>query len=141
VRQNLTGQPLKPSALFGVTESSRTKTQSLTPALPENKKITISVIGGPSNSLMVEIRKPRTSIGRAGGGADIQLNDPAVSNLHCALGVTQDAIRLCDLDSQHGTYLDGKPVEAVELEHLSEFRIGSSLLLLIVIPKVGTNAK
>jgi pSer/pThr/pTyr-binding forkhead associated (FHA) protein len=75
------------------------------------------------------------SIGRVGGGADIALDDPEVSDLHCAVGVGHDQIRLCDLDSTNGTYVNDERVQSAELEHLSEFRVGSSLLLVTILPR------
>jgi|SRR5713226_5073568 len=102
-------------------------------ALPKDKTITISVIGGPSKGLRHQFDKPRISIGRAGGGADIEIDDPRVSDLHCAVGVRQDQVRLCDLDSTNGTYVNNERVQAAELEHLSEFRVGSSLLLVTIL--------
>jgi pSer/pThr/pTyr-binding forkhead associated (FHA) protein len=46
-----------------------------------------------------------------------------------------DMVRLCDLDSANGTYFNGERVQAVELEHLSEFRVGSSWLMVTIVPK------
>lgn len=103
-------------------------------ALPKDKAITITVVGGPSKGLAHRVVKPRISIGRTGGGADIELGDPQVSDLHCAVGVNGDIIRLCDLDSAHGTYVNDERVPAATLGHLSEFRVGSSLLLVIILP-------
>jgi pSer/pThr/pTyr-binding forkhead associated (FHA) protein len=98
--------------------------------------ITISVIkGGPSNPSVCQLTKARTSIGRTGGGADIEIDDPQVSALHCAVGVTHDMVRLCDLDSANGTYLNGERVEAAELEHLTEFCLGSTWLVVTIVPK------
>src|SRR5438132_1274533 len=46
---------------------------------PRNMTITISVTkGGLSNPLVYQLTKARTSIGRAGGGADIEIDDPQV---------------------------------------------------------------
>ena len=98
--------------------------------------ITISVTkGGPASPLVYQLTKARTSIGRAGGGADIEIDDPQVSALHCAVGVTQDMVRLCDLDSANGTYLNGERVEAAGLEHLTEFCLGSTWLVVTIVPK------
>jgi pSer/pThr/pTyr-binding forkhead associated (FHA) protein len=102
--------------------------------LPKDNTITLSVIGGPSKGLAHQFRKPRISIGRA-GGADIEIDDPTVSALHCAVAVSEDRIRLYDLDSTSGTYVNDERIETAELEHLSEFRIGSSLLLVTILPK------
>jgi hypothetical protein len=103
--------------------------------LPKDKTITISIIAGPSKGITHQIHKPRISIGGAGGGADIEIDDPKLSRLHCALRVSHGSIRLCDLDSTNGTYVNDELVQAAELGHLSEFRVGSSRLLVTIIAK------
>ena len=103
--------------------------------LSNDRTIKVSVIGGPSAGLTCELTKPKTSIGSAGGGADIEINDPQVSPMHCAVGLTEDVIRLCDLDSANGTYVNDEQIEAIDLEHLAEFRIGSTWFLVLVSQK------
>lgn len=103
-------------------------------ALPKDKIITISVIGGPSKGLICRLVKPHVSIGRLGGGAEIELDDRQLSDMHCAVGVKDSIIRLCDLDSPSGTYVENQRVSVAPLEHLSEFRVGSSALLVTVLP-------
>lgn len=103
-------------------------------ALPKDKTITVSVIDGPSKGSLLRLVKPHISIGRMGCGADLEIDDPQVSDMHCAVGVKDSIIRLCDLDSQLGTYVEDQRVSVAPLEHLSEFRVGSSVLLLTVIP-------
>ncbi len=102
--------------------------------LPKDKTITISVVRGPSKGLVRQMVKPHVSVGRTGGGADIEIDDPQLSDLHCAVGVKNEVIRLCDLDSPSGTYIEVERVEVAALSHLSEFRVGSSLLLVTVLP-------
>jgi len=107
-------------------------------ALPNDKTITISVIAGPSKGLALQFTKPLISVGRTGGGADIQIDDQRVSGLHCVIGVKEDMIRLCDLDSTSGTHINDQRVQASGLEHLSEFRVGSSTLLVTILPNEET---
>jgi pSer/pThr/pTyr-binding forkhead associated (FHA) protein len=104
-------------------------------SLPNDRTIKISVITGPSMGLTHQLTKAKTSIGQVGGGADIELDDPQVSPLHCVVGVTHDVVRLCDLDSANGTYANEERVQAAELEHLSEFRLGSTWLVVTIVPK------
>ncbi len=104
-------------------------------SLPDDRTITISVIAGPSNGLTHQLTKARTSIGRTGGSADIKIDDQQVSPLHCVVGVTHDMVRLCDLDSANGTYANEERIQAAELEHLSEFRLGSTWLVVTIVPK------
>ena len=101
-------------------------------ALPKDRTIKISVIAGPSTGLTRELTKPKTSIGKVGGGADIEINDPQISPMHCAVGLTEDVVRLCDLDSANGTYVNDEQIQAVDLDHLSEFRIGSTWLVVMI---------
>jgi hypothetical protein len=103
--------------------------------LPKDNTITISIIGGPAKGQAHQLSKARISIGRAGGATDIEIDDPRVSVLHCAVAVSQNRIKLYDLDSTSGTFVNEERIETVELEHLSEFRVGSSLLLVLVLPK------
>lgn len=109
-------------------------------ALPKDKTITISVIGGPSKGLICRLRKPHVSIGRLGRGAEIELDDRRLSDMHCAVGVKDSIIRLCDLDSKDGTYVEDQRVSAASLEHLSEFRVGTSVLLVTVLPARAVSA-
>ena len=122
-------------------------------ALPDNKRITLSVQSGPSKGLTHELTKARVVIGRAGvaaggagrvsdsdagtgsRGADLELNDPEISRQHCALEVEREVVRLRDLHSTNGTWIAQERVDVVQLEHLSEFRVGSSLILVTIFPK------
>jgi predicted Zn finger-like uncharacterized protein len=107
------------------------QTTSLT--LPQNETIKISVITGLSLGIECELSRPLVTIGRLGGGADIEVDDPEVSRLHCAVEVRPGAIFLNDLSSTNGTYIGESRILAARLEHLSKFRIGSTLLQMSVL--------
>ena len=100
-----------------------------------NRTITISVITGPLKGHAYQLTKASTSIGQTGGGADIEIDDPQVSALHCVVGVTHDTVRLCDLNSANGTYVDGERVQDAKLGHLTEFCLGSTWLMVTIVPK------
>ena len=102
-------------------------------SLPADKSVTISVIGGPSKGLVHTMSKPRAVIGRA--GCDVELNDPEVSRNHCSIEAKGDVIRLRDLDSTNGIYIDDERVRNAELQHLSEFRIGGTVILVQITPR------
>jgi len=92
--------------------------------------VTICVASGRDLGKEFELSKPLTTIGRLGGGADIEIDDPEISRSHCALEVRSDAILLHDLRSTNGTYHGDNRVSVIALEPLSHFRIGSSFLQL-----------
>jgi pSer/pThr/pTyr-binding forkhead associated (FHA) protein len=71
---------------------------------------------------------PLVTLGRLRGGADIEIDDPQVSRLHCAIEVKGDHVFLRDLRSTNGTYVAGRRVLAAKLDDSAEFRIGSSAL-------------
>jgi len=102
-------------------------------ALPADKTITLAVIAGPSKGLSHAMEKPRAILGRA--GADVELDDPGVSRAHCAVEVNGEVVGLRDLDSTNGTYVNDERVRAAVLEHLGEFRIGSSVILVTITSK------
>jgi pSer/pThr/pTyr-binding forkhead associated (FHA) protein len=103
--------------------------------LPAGKSVALSVIAGPARGLVYTVQKPRTVLGRA--DADIVINDKEISRWHCALEVNEDVIRLRDLESTNGTFFADERVRVAELKHLSEFRIGGSVVLLSVTPKLA----
>jgi predicted Zn finger-like uncharacterized protein len=103
--------------------------------LPKDKNITISGIGGPAKGIKHPMTKPRVTVGRLGGGADIEIDDPEISRKHCKVEAKQDIVKLIDLKSTNGTFVNDERVPQAELEHLSEFRVGSSLLLVTIMQK------
>jgi len=78
----------------------------------------------------VLLGRPRPD-GRA--AADIVIDDPKVSRKHCVLEIHGLSALLVDLDSVNGTFVDGKKIASCELKHLSEFQIGSTILVLAII--------
>jgi pSer/pThr/pTyr-binding forkhead associated (FHA) protein len=107
-------------------ENVSAQTQTL--VLPQNTAIKIAVVLGTSPGKEYELSRPLMTIGRLGGGADIEIDDPEVSRLHCSIEVRRDAILLQDLRSKNGTYIEGGRVFASRLEETSEFQIGTTVL-------------
>jgi hypothetical protein len=103
--------------------------------LPPGKAIALSVIAGPARGLVYPVEKPRVVLGRA--DADIVINDKEISRWHCAIEIKGDVIRVRDMDSTNGTYFSDERVRVAELKHLSEFRIGTSVILVSVTPKLA----
>ena len=103
--------------------------------LPAGKCVALSVIAGPARGLVYTVEKPRVVLGRA--DADITINDKEISRWHCSIEINEDVIRLRDLESTNGTFFADERVRVAELKHLSEFRIGASVILLSVTPKLA----
>jgi len=96
--------------------------------LPKNKRVSLSATSGPVTGQVFRLSKPQVVIGRS--GTDIVLADPEVSRKHCALEVHGLTAVLIDLGARNGTYVGDERITQRELQHLSEFRIGSTTLML-----------
>ena len=107
--------------------------------LPEGKAIALSIIAGPARGLVFPVQKPRLVVGRS--GADVDINDAEISRWHCAIEIKDDVVRIRDLESTNGTFFGDERVRVAELKHLSEFRIGVSVILLTITPRLATRTE
>jgi len=89
----------------------------------------ILVLEGPHEGLEISLDNDQTFIGRA-DWCDLCLeDDPLASNRHCQLIIGPDAVKVRDLDSRNGLYLDGNRISEAYLVPGNKFRIGHSVLL------------
>jgi len=64
------------------------------------------------------------TIGRA-GAADFRLDAPLVSRVHCRVSVAADgAVRIVDLESTNGTWIDGERITDAPLAEGHRLRVG-----------------
>jgi hypothetical protein len=103
------------------------------PWLDRDKVVSLVVIDGPLKGKVFPVIKPRVSLGRCEG--DIVLEDSEISRKHCALEVHGTTAVLADLGSTNGTFVDDERIETHQLEHMSEFRLGSTLVMFSARPK------
>ncbi|MFI1253244.1 FtsK/SpoIIIE domain-containing protein [Streptomyces netropsis] len=92
----------------------------------------LHVVSGPDAGGVHLLHGGEVRIGRS-SSADVPLDDPDVSRLHCAVTVTDDgAVTLHDLGSTNGTVLDGTPVDGrpVPFPSGTLLRVGESTLSL-----------
>ena len=105
----------------------------------DDTTFTISVIEGPSKGLAYQLNKLCITVGRIGGAADFEFDEPEASDVHCIVAVRQSAVRLYDAASRAGIYVNDQRVPTVELKHMSTFRIGTSLLLISILASQRTD--
>lgn len=92
----------------------------------------LHVVGGPDAGGVHLLQGGRIRVGRS-ADADVPLDDPDVSRLHCAITVDGEGrVTVADLGSTNGTTLDGAPVgeRAVPFPAGTLLRIGESTLRL-----------
>jgi hypothetical protein len=102
--------------------------------LLENLTITISVIEGRSKGLAYHLKKLCITVGRIGGGADFEFNEPEASEVHCFIAARPRSVRLYAAPAVGNIYVNDQPIRTVELRHASTFRVGSSLLRVSILP-------
>jgi len=73
-------------------------------------------------------------MGRVGGGADFEFDEPEASDVHCVVAARQDGVQLYVAPSVNNIYVDHQRIYTAELGNMSTFRVGSSLLLVRVLP-------
>ncbi|MEU9377681.1 FHA domain-containing protein [Streptomyces sp. NPDC048255] len=92
----------------------------------------LHVVAGPDAGGVHLLHSGQIRVGRS-ADADVPLDDPDVSRLHCAVTVMGDGrVAVADLDSTNGTTLDGVPVgpQPVALPPGALLRVGESTLRL-----------
>ncbi|MFI2350112.1 FHA domain-containing protein [Streptomyces sp. NPDC019443] len=99
----------------------------------EDASAQLHVVTGPDAGGVHLLHGGQIRIGRS-ADADVPLDDPDVSRLHCAVTVAEDGrVTIADLGSTNGTTLDGTPVSArpVRLPAGALLRLGESTLRLV----------
>ncbi|MFJ7587898.1 FHA domain-containing protein [Streptomyces sp. NPDC097617] len=92
----------------------------------------LHVVAGPDAGGVHLLHSGQIRVGRS-ADADVPLDDPDVSRLHCAVTVIRDGrVAVADLNSTNGTTLDGAPVgpQPVALPPGALLRVGESTLRL-----------
>jgi Nif-specific regulatory protein len=86
-------------------------------------------VTGPLAGTNLELGADAVTLGRD-RASTLHLRDLAVSRQHCVIEPAGDGFRLRDLDSRHGTFVNGLPVHERELAPGDRIALGDSLFLL-----------
>ncbi|HJZ10595.1 MAG TPA: FHA domain-containing protein [Acidobacteriota bacterium] len=98
--------------------------------MPETKRFSLAVIAGANSGEIFHITRPVMVLGRA--DSDIVVNDIEASRQHAQIEVIGERVMLYDLNSTNGTYVNDQKIDSVTLESHSEFRIGSTVFMVII---------
>jgi pSer/pThr/pTyr-binding forkhead associated (FHA) protein len=88
-------------------------------------------IAGPLKGTTIPLIDPETIIGRDPSNR-VTLNDPLVSRRHCCVQNQGAEIKISDLDSLNGTYVNGQPAKLKNLEHGDRIKVGSSHFVFLI---------
>jgi len=98
--------------------------------MPASRRFSIAVIQGNNAGEIFQIPKPRVVLGRS--DADIIVQDIEASRQHARVDIMGDRVILRDLASTNGTFVNEQKISVTTLENQSEFRIGTTILMLII---------
>lgn len=76
----------------------------------------------------------RILIGRD-ASCDLAIDDPLLSRQHCLLEIAENQVKLTDLKSRNGTYVNGKRIEEEILKLNDEIKLGKHVVYLQPIQK------
>lgn len=99
-------------------------------ALAPPPRLLLSVVAGPHAGEKFPLDKLPAVIGRSAGSAVFLENDSGVSRQHAELYLGGRALWLRDLNSRHGTWLNGQRITETALAAGDTIRAGLSHLLL-----------
>jgi len=103
------------------------ETEQSAPAGARVRKFWLHVLEGPDEGVSLSSRGKRVTVGTA-EGADLRLQDRAVSKFHCEFSINNDQVTLRDLGSRNGTQVAGVKVREAYLEHGATLLLGRTRL-------------
>ena len=130
--------PPPPSSSNSNIEGTRVSKGGASLRLPSGKVVSLSITEGPLKGQIFRLNSARVVLGRS--GTDIVIADPEVSRRHCIIEVRGPHATLVDLGTTNGTVVEGKQIARHELEHLTEFRIGTTTILFTITDQVSAHA-
>ena len=95
----------------------------------ERYEPTLVVVRGSPAGEEHPLDREKLVLGR-GPEADLAFDDDEMSSQHAAIEFTGACFRICDLGSTNGTFVNGKPVHAKDLEAVDRIELGRHLLQL-----------
>jgi hypothetical protein len=102
------------------------------PARDKRASLFLEVLTGPDAGQMHAIETLPVRIGR-GTQTTLSLDaDQGVSRQHAEIYASEGRLRIRDLESRHGTYLNGKRITDEELNPGDKFLVGQSTVVLTV---------
>src|SRR5262245_53041104 len=92
--------------------------------------VDLHIVKGPDRGASVRLGPNKIRVGTA-AGCDVRLGDATVSRLHCEIHLQRTGIRVTDLDSTNGTFVEGVRVFDAELPSGGLVSIGETVLRLV----------
>lgn len=85
------------------------------------------VVEGPDKGLMIPLHEGTIALGRASEN-DITLADPILSRHHCKLEINGTSVKVTDLDSANGSYLNDAEIRESLIRDGDKLQIGDTVI-------------
>jgi eukaryotic-like serine/threonine-protein kinase len=86
----------------------------------------LMVTSGPNQGARINLPKHGSLVLGRGDESDVQVFDPRMSRTHCRIEVNGDGVRIADLGSTGGTFLQGKRIDESPVQLGDCIRIGET---------------
>ena len=135
------GSPLAPMPRGGFAASSAgPKTR-----LDEEDELAARLMGfvvvlqsrGEDEYRYFRLKKGVNWVGRFGSRAEVEIRDTEVSERHAIIVCTNNAVRLVDLDSSNGSFVNGEKTEFAELNEGDLIKFGRTVSVFVPFPYIG----
>src|SRR5215467_3131093 len=110
---------------MSASSSAAALSSSLTPSAPVTGALPILLFVQGTEERSIPIARTPFTIGRK-ADRDLVIADPRVSREHAQLVLEGNEIYLVDLDSKHGSYVNGERVKRRKLERNDRLDFGAS---------------
>ena len=102
--------------------------------------VKLKILRGASAGKVVTVRVPRFYIGRS-EECQLRANSDAISRRHCVITVTDTDVRIRDLDSRNGTFVNGEQIGGEQkIQMGDQLRVGPLEFLVTFVESAGESA-
>jgi len=104
------------------------------PVFLQQFSVTLVVLEGGVEGTEYAVERPHSVFGRS-SESDWTLQDDSMSKLHAAVEVGAQGVRIVDLGSTNGTYVNGARNERADLKHGDRVRLGEHVFQCLIEPR------
>ena len=103
-------------------------------------EVILHFLEGENEGVEIKLTPPRELyIGRS-EESDIFLGEKKISRKHSMIQVSEDGIRITDLESTNGTFVNSKKISEMELKNGDKIKVGSSVIEVQIQTKTAASA-
>jgi transcriptional regulator with GAF, ATPase, and Fis domain len=88
-------------------------------------------VSGPLKDSIIILSGKEIPVGRDSANG-LAISDPSLSRRHCIISREGAELKICDLDSRNGTFVNGVAVKESPLRHGDQISIGDSVFILLL---------